>query len=588
MRPTTKPAHDPRLHNGSLKQRTLFAMVILLLVFGLLFGVIYSTMVQSLTEEREKSAVKLTLNNAVSNIHALMDSYNDMSRLIMLNSGVTDFLAGRGDMNHLTTRARTGIYSITNIYSNVDSVYVFRLDGTSVSAGQGVTLLNMRLMNSEEWMRPLVEAKGASVGMINGDGALFKERGPQLITLARLIYDLNTQQVIGLLLVSVSAEALREPLQSAEDTGGRFCAFSDEGKVIYGDESLAEYYDKTSAQSDDYHTIFIDGVKKTYSTRRDGMLPLTVMYMHDAMPDAEFPKQSVVLVLVLILALVLCVVLSGVFVTVNITKPISRLTDAIDETKSSGYLEHIELGLPPNELGRLEESYNSMIDHLNDLFEKLIENEKSVQKAEMRILHEQIKPHFLYNSLETISYMAVQAEAPRVHDALETLGSFYRNFLSKGDREIPLRREVKITQDYLALQRLRYGSIFDDEYDIDPQAMECMIPKLILQPLVENSIYHGIQLKGEKGVIRVSAKPCEKGVRISVYDTGVGMSREQIEAALSDTPPQHDALSGFGLKGTIERIRYYCNSRDAVHITSEIGEYTEIEIIVPVRSRGKE
>lgn len=578
------------MQNGSLKRRTLFVIAVILLSFGLLFAVIYTSMVQSLTEEREKKAVKLTLNNAFSNIHAALDGYCDMSRLIMLNSDVTDFLIAPGAASHLTARARNGIYSITNIYSNVDSVYLFRLDGESVNTGQGITLLNTRLMQSKNWREPLLRAKGAAVVMINGDGAIYKRSGQPLITLSRMVYDVNTQKIIGVLLVNISPEALREPLQSASESGGKICALTNDGQTLYGDESLAQYDDaKLDESPEGYRLLHTNGVQTVLSARRDDTLPITVIYRNEVRPDAVFPKQSIVLVLVLILAVIFSVLLIGLFVTVNITKPIEKLTKAIDETKSSGYLEHIELALPQNELGRLEESYNSMIDHLNDLFEQLIENEKSVQRAEMRILHEQIKPHFLYNSLETISYMAVEADAPRVHDALETLGSFYRNFLSKGSKEIPLKREIKITQDYLALQRLRYGDIFEDEYEVDPRAENCLIPKLILQPLVENSLYHGIQLKGERGVIRVSARLCENGtVSVRVYDTGIGMSGAQIEDALSSKRAEAEALSGFGLKGTIERIRYYCNSQDAVRIQSVTGEYTQIEIVIPVKSLGEE
>jgi two-component system sensor histidine kinase YesM len=254
----------------------------------------------------------------------------------------------------------------------------------------------------------------------------------------------------------------------------------------------------------------------------------------------------------------------------------------MERTKSSGWLKKIDATMPNNEIGRLAESYNSMIEYLNELFNRLLEDEKNVQKAEMRVLQEQIKPHFLYNSLETISYMAVQENASKAHDALETLGSFYRNFLSKGDHEIPLKRELRITQDYLSLQKLRYGDIFDDEYIIDDTTLDCMIPKLILQPLVENCIYHGVRLKGEKCVIRITTRMEEGGLQIIVYDSGVGMSTERIKNVL-EASEEDDVriLSGFGLRGTINRIRYYYDCDDVIQIRSEPGEYTEIEIYIP-------
>ena len=169
-----------------------------------------------------------------------------------------------------------------------------------------------------------------------------------------------------------------------------------------------------------------------------------------------------------------------------------------------------------------------------------------------------------------------------MHDALENPGQFStRNFLSKGSREIPLRNEILIVRDYLALQKLRYGEIFDDEYEIDERVLNTMIPKLILQPLAENSLYHGIRLKGEKGIIRISAFEKDDAVHIKVYDTGVGMTPDKIEEVLSGDSEDASDLTGFGLKGTIDRIRYYCNYHQVIEIRSEPGEFTEIEIIIP-------
>ena len=174
-----------------------------------------------------------------------------------------------------------------------------------------------------------------------------------------------------------------------------------------------------------------------------------------------------------------------------------------------------------------------MLIKIRDLIQELITKEQTIQRAEMRVLQEQIKPHFLYNSIGTISALALESGSEEVSSALETLGRFYRNFLSKGDREITLEKEVAIVRDYLSLQKLRYGDILEDEYDVDDEAGDCIVPKLILQPLVENSIYHGIRQKGEPGVIKISAHIVEGILHLSVYDTGVGMDYETAQEIMS-------------------------------------------------------
>ena len=194
----------------------------------------------------------------------------------------------------------------------------------------------------------------------------------------------------------------------------------------------------------------------------------------------------------------------------------------------------------------------------------------------MDILQEQIKPHFLYNTIDMIANLALEAGAEPVFEALETLGDFYRRFLSKGSKEVTILEEIDIVRDYLRLQKLRYGDIFDDVYEIDKTLVGVTVPKLILQPLVENSLYHGIRMKGEKGLIRISVEKADGMVCISVYDDGVGMRPETIKDILDSRE-----FRSFGVKGTIERINYYYRQNCEVTIRSEIYRYTEVVIKLP-------
>jgi two-component system sensor histidine kinase YesM len=363
----------------------------------------------------------------------------------------------------------------------------------------------------------------------------------------------------------------------------QICFFDKDGNFLSGNEDLKDSFNAEDVNRGFQWTeVNSQGKKEILSSYSTPDSPI-VQVSKSVVTAAEIQSsETLLLVITLITAVVLSVFASGAFISSNIARPIDLLTEAMTNTKTDGELHEINLSLPNNEIRGLADSYNSMIVHINNLIAELIEKENSIRKAEMRTLQEQIKPHFLYNSIETLSYMALQSNAPNVHDALETLGSFYRNFLSKGSREIPLRNELLIVKDYLALQKLRYGDVFDDEYIVEEPVLKTLIPKLILQPLVENSLYHGVRLKGEKGLIRISAFEKDEAVHITVYDTGVGMTQQQISDVLSGfSADEEEELSGFGLKGTIERMRYYCNDHEVIQIRSELGEYTEIEIIIP-------
>jgi two-component system, sensor histidine kinase YesM len=572
-----------RLSEHSLKVKTWRFFLLLLSIFCVILVASYTIIMSRATVANELSSSELAMTSISKNINVSLDRYKEMTRLIMLNSEVVQFLneTGKGH-SYNATQVRNGIISILNIYSNVDSVYVYRLDGESVHTGGGVMLVDERLIATPEWNKPLLDAKGGITLMINGGGAFRKRFGSPLITIARNIYNIDTQQICGLMVVNLSTSVLDSAIKDFAGSDRPICFFDREGNILWGNDRLKGLFSPQFVGVGFNWKEIDNGVKRqilsAYSTSD---VPIVQISISDVPFTGMQSWETVWIAVILISAVVLSVFSSGAFISMNVTRPIEQLTRAMTNTKSNGLLQKTHLSLPDNEIRRLAETYNSMIDHINQLITELIEKEKSIQKAEMRILHEQIKPHFLYNSLETISYMALQSNAPSVHDALETLGSFYRNFLSKGSREIPLRNEILIVKDYLVLQKLRYGEIFDDEYELDEQVLDTMVPKLILQPLVENSLNHGVRLKGERGIIRVRAFEKNDAVHISVYDTGVGMTQDKIEEVLAGGIEDANDLSGFGLKGTIDRIRYYCNYHEVIEIRSEPGEYTEVEIIIP-------
>lgn len=566
----------------SLKQKILFFYIILFGFFTVVFVASFSIILRRTNVDYSTRASEKAVNNVVSMVNSTVQNYNYMSRLIMVNNRVVSFLKCEEADKNMSYEARMGMYEILNHYSGInyiESAYVFRNDGKYANTGNGEYIINME---SEGWQY-ILEANGAKTISVNGNGVIMKKDGAPTFTFARAIYDINSQELLGILVMNISNSCFDDVMSIQKTTG--MCVVDTNGNYLCGDKGMVHLY------RDDYNSgdtviknVSLHG-KKAVFTAKKADDPLIVMCCTDA--DATpLPVETVFAMLMTFCALILSSIIYTLFVQKNITKPILALDVAIERTKAEGWLTRIEEEMPDDEIGRLAESYNSMIDYMNELFEQSLREEEDIRKAEMMALYEQIKPHFLYNTLETIRYLAVQENAVQVQGALEALESFYRNFLSKGKREIPFRNELRIIQDYLVLQKLRYADSFTDEYEIDEEALDYMVPKLILQPLVENSIYHGIKLKGEPCVIKITAKDRAEGLHIFIYDTGVGMSEEQIEKVLETKWEENEETvqksnNGFGLVRTIDRIRYYCNRDDVVTIRSEMGEYTEVEIFIP-------
>ena len=528
------------------------------------------------------------LNSISDSILSDLERYKEMSRLVMVDEGFVNYLTVPAEMLDagFLYATRSSITNVLNVTTMVDSVFAFRDDGEYIASNRDKYVMDFERIRDPEWKRPIEEKLGGAVISVNAGNAIFRVKGRPFVSIGRMVYDIRSQERIGMMFMNISSVFIDRKLDIMPDKN--IVVIGEDGTYLSGDESIIPYFEGLSIGETVLHKEIKNGASSImFSARKVAGIPI---YVAIATPiENGFVMYGTVYVLLALLAVfIVAIAIAGTYITRNITKPVSDLTDSIEESKEEGTLKQIDIDIPYNELGVLKESYNGMVERVNELFNQNLDKEQVIRRAEMRVLQEQIKPHFLYNSLETIGSMAVDAGAQDVYSALETLGSFYRNFLSKGDREIPLSREINIVRDYLQLQKLRYGDIIEDEYDIAPDTEKYIIPKLILQPIVENSIYHGIRLTGEPGTISIKSRLIDGVLHLYIRDTGVGMTEEQIEKLLA--AHDHEKLSdepapseSFGLWGTIERIRYFCGTNDVVKIRSTVGEFTEIEFIIPKR-----
>ncbi len=570
-----------RIGSLSRRLRWVFFVVVALLTIAFLV----STLLIVRREEQE-SAVREAESKLIGlsgSISSSIEGYKELSKLMIMEEPLAAFLKEEDSaeaFNHIID-AKYSMQRIINVTNGVDAVYAFRTDGMYACTKRGVYVLDKESYIEELWPAPVLNLRGRALEYANGNGTLRKIDNYPFISIERAFYDMNTQERTGYLMLLVSGKLIDQALASLSESD--ICVVGLDGTYLSGDRSLVRVYDRSLAGDTVTHKLYIvRGQRVMISGVR---VPDTPIIVISCIPleGKPLPGRTLGVLIFLMGAMTVGIFVLGRFVSVNITKPINRLSKAMNIGESAKELVPISDKMPDNEIGLLKDSYNSMVVRISNLIQELITKEQTIQRAEMRVLQEQIKPHFLYNSIGMISSLALRNGAGEVSSALETLGRFYRNFLSKGDREIPLEREVLIVKDYLSLQKLRYGEIIRDEYDVKDECLKCIVPKLILQPLVENSIYHGIRLKGEEGIIRISATIEDDNLlHLVVYDTGVGMDKETAENLMSGKKNVSPDEESFGLWGTIERLRYYFNRDNVVKIDSEEGEFTRIEFIVPV------
>jgi two-component system sensor histidine kinase YesM len=573
-----------RFSSLQLGKKVRYLFLFIIGIYLIFFILLYTFFVRNNLSEYASQKNLNTLTSVSGNFTSEMDRISDMSLLTMSNDAVVTYLDGGADSKTRSTKDTVNaLYDMMNVFEGISSIYVFQTDGEYVSAARNVTFASPELLQSAQWNRELNKRAGGFVLTINGNGLFLLKNdvdgNPRdVITFMRVINDLNTQKPIGYLAVNLPITILSDTYSDHSDGDSKFAYFYD-GKYICGDNLSAEY-SKLSGSDEQYKQIVVGnwGNERIISYYRISGTPLTIVSSESFYAGEMISTEVVVLSISMIILTLAAIALISGFISFYITKPIKGLVHSMDSVAKTGGLQKASLSLPNDEIGHLKNRYNMMLDEIDGLFKELIAKEKKIRSAQLSALQEQIKPHFLYNTLDTLAFMANEAKADEVYIAIQTLASFFTNFLSDGSIEIPLRTEIQIVKDYLKLQKYRYGDIFDDEYECDETLLDIKVPRLILQPLIENALYHGVRLKCEKCKIKISVYKEDSTLHIIVYDSGIGMSEEKIASIMNS-----DEYDSFGFKGTIERIRYFCDKEDVYEIRSQVGLFTEIDLKIPIK-----
>ena len=308
---------------------------------------------------------------------------------------------------------------------------------------------------------------------------------------------------------------------------------------------------------------------------------------HEAGRLAAFERkmlQTSSLVLCMTGVLLLFVVLnvyfrSRLFVR-RISQPIQVLCENVGQV-GKGNFEVQPAQTEIDELRHLNEGIQKMARRICVLLEDVKKEEKEQNRIQFQLLQEQINPHFLYNTLDTIVWLVECGKDNEATLMLTNLSSFFRTSLSKGENIITLEEEIRHTRSYLDIQQVRYRDIMNYEIVVPKSLYRVLLPKITIQPLVENALYHGIKCKRGNGTIRVVCEDCKEEVAITISDNGIGMTEErrtEILEALQKKEP-----SGFGLRAVDGRIRLYFGEEYGLQIDSVYGEGTTVKLRFPKR-----
>lgn len=575
------PRWIPSAARVSIRAKIVTVFLLSLIGYILLGSVLFWQAMRQSTEYQASQGARQSADLLISGIHSELDYAISISYNLLQNVDIPRWLSSETKVRDLvTTRNANQVLMRTYpFFPGLESIYLFANDGEGIRASHHLSIQTFEDIRETSWHARAVERRGGFFVTLNADGTLFSTAGMNNISLIRQVLDLNSMKPLGFLIINLNETFISNTTkQIYAKYNTKFYILDENGSSVLKGQELPD---------------FGDSVPPDGAVRRVGDETLFLYQTH--IPDLGWTVISASpynvlsgvpyfpqMFLLPVLSSVGMYILGMVFTANLITKPVDELIASMRGVRE-GRFEPMPTDKRQDEFGQLKGNYNIMVSELNAMIQQRVRMEKEKRKHELDILGEQVKPHFLYNTLDTISYLILSGDNQGAAEAVTALSSYYRVSLNKGAETVPLSEEISMIRNYLSLQKTRYGEMISDRYDVAPDAGAVPVLRNILQPLVENCIYHGIKPGGEPGLITITASIQGKALLIMVEDDGMGMTPEQLGGLDVDILDQN--LTSFGLRGTIKRLRLFYNREDVYEVKSEPGLGTCVLLKIPA---GKE
>lgn len=546
---------------------------------------LYSSAFNRYYKKGAQNTVQYGLQIAGQSVDSIVDTADNCSRMISYSSQIQDALQETSAITYQDrTEIQEAIWRMTSCYQGISSVYLFDQGGDSYTSGNisDVEIIRKKLKNADSFREALEEFGSGSSTILSFQNA--GQIGKTGISFVRLVRNLNTLDDIGIVVVNIENSQAEDALRTVSGQTGMDLAVIDHDSNLIACSDKAEWlvnmhtakqlgigFTRVSHDGKDYYAGEVE-------VPDGGVTVIGALSRSSALTGIQ--PITMVSVILIFLGMGLCV-LGAVFMTRRIMIPLNRVITSMGKI-GKGDFSHIQVAETNRELDILQNSYNHMLDDMVTLVDQKVEEQRLRRKYELSLLQEQIKPHFLYNTFDSVCALAKMGRTDDVYRMMQALGQYYRDSLHKGKTIVTVREELSIVINYLIVQSYRFDDVFQVVYDTDESVMDCHVIKLILQPLVENAINHGFREAGLTGTITIRAKDDGDYILLQVEDDGAGMPAEKAQEILHAGIANQE--SRFGLPGTIQRIRLYYRDdvkKKLVDIESDEGMGTLITIHIP-------
>ncbi len=584
------------LLNVSLRTRMLLSNIVValipFLIFSIVSGFVFLDHAQKTAEEHSVQLIHQVSNS----MDVYVETIEKMVNYIQLELQDTPFFTMETEdapgWESETDYIRSVLENVANSHREVAGIFIATKEDLYVSTG--MSRISRDPFQNERWYREASEnpEEIQLISVVTGRNIVTNRSYSidDVFSLAKAVQDPETGEVLGVILLDIRHDIIQSSINGVTIGEKGFVFVMDqEDNIVYTPVNGIVYrVNPKWVKAMEPMSVQIQG--GSYQIRSElspytGWRTVGVFSMDEVMSSVN--TIVYILFTCVIISLVLVVIVSFKF-SRTLTNPIFKLKRLMKQAESGDLT--VRFNFQHNdEIGELGQSFNHMIARIDQLIQMVYVEQENKRTAEMKSLQEQIKPHFLYNTLDTISWMARDYDAEDIVRLVDALTNMFRIGLSHGKDIITVKEEITHVSNYLYIQKIRYKDKLNYVIHVDESLYAIEVPKLILQPLVENAIYHGVKAKRGGGTITITGVPEGENLVFTVQDDGAGMLQEKVEELNRRMSERSvlDEKKSFGLFYIRERIQLCYGKGYGVHVESTLGEGTRVTITLPLYQKPK-
>ena len=580
------------LLNVSLRTRMVLSNIVValipFLIFSIVSGFVFLDHAQKTAEEHSVQLIHQVSNS----MDVYVETIEKMVNYIQLELQDTPFFTmeseGASGWDSETAYIRSVLENVANSHREVAGIFIATKEDLYVSTG--MSRISRDPFQNERWYREASEnpEEIQLISVVTGRNIVTNRSYSidDVFSLAKAVQDPETGEVLGVILLDIRHDIIQSSINGVTIGEKGFVFVMDqEDNIVYTPVNGIVYrVNPKWVKAMEPMSVQIQG--GSYQIRSElspytGWRTVGVFSMDEVMSSVN--TIVYILFTCVIISLVLVVIVSFKF-SRTLTNPIFKLKRLMKQAESGDLT--VRFNFQHNdEIGELGQSFNHMIARIDQLIQMVYVEQENKRTAEMKSLQEQIKPHFLYNTLDTISWMARDYDAEDIVRLVDALTNMFRIGLSHGKDIITVKEEITHVSNYLYIQKIRYKDKLNYVIHVDESLYAVEVPKLILQPLVENAIYHGVKAKRGGGTITITGVPEGENLVFTVQDDGAGMLQEKVEELNRRMSERSvlDEKKSFGLFYIRERIQLCYGKGYGVHVESTLEMCIRDRACTPAR-----